>query len=149
MGMDGILWVNRGKDLETIQRWLQQMDTPSALHQNFIHFYFLGIQWASLSSRTPEHVHRYDHLFWLLDSFSSRGGVGRYSTLPLSGASPLSLVSHMYLVVSSGSRIPDFFLLTVPKQPRHAPACKRRSCSLVPGSIESVEIVYGRKLLHI
>jgi hypothetical protein len=37
-------------------KWLQQMDTPSALHQKYIHFYFLGIQWASLSSRTPEHV---------------------------------------------------------------------------------------------
>src|SRR5882762_1508875 len=62
--------------------------------------YFLGIQWASTFK--AEHVYKYDHL-WLLDSFSSRGGVGRYSTLPLWGASPLSLVSHMYLVVPSGT----------------------------------------------
>src|SRR5467141_3519427 len=36
-------------------------------------------------------TYKYDCLFWLLDSFSSRGGVGRYSTLPLSGVS-LSIV---------------------------------------------------------
>src|SRR5580658_6754154 len=103
MGIGWNFWMDKGRIRKTIMKWLQQMDTPSALHQKYIHFYFLGIQWASLSTRTPEHVHRYDHLFWLLDSFSSRGGVGRYSTLPLSGASPLSLVSHMYIAVPSGT----------------------------------------------
>ena len=43
----GIGWTvyvgNRGKDSETILRWLQQMDTPFALHQKFL---FISTSWA-------------------------------------------------------------------------------------------------------
>jgi hypothetical protein len=74
--------------------------------EGYILRYLSALDRAAVYRRMPDRLTTFQSILLVGYGTAKLSGVGRYSTLPLWGASPLSLVSHMYIpgiVVPSGT----------------------------------------------